>query len=157
MTLFRVILVKSTVKTISLNIKPLNCLVFNIPTERLRIVEEIIDELLSEIEDLLTGKEKELYAEALEKTRQTTITQDKIELVKDLLPPILRPYGTNPLSILHSILSQGLHGETDEQCIELAMNVREILLFLVNQVTASKVAARNFTESMRKFLDKKSK
>jgi len=38
LTLFRVILVKSTVKTISLNIKPLNCLVFNIPTERLPIL-----------------------------------------------------------------------------------------------------------------------
>jgi len=122
-----------------------------------RIVEEIIDELLTEIEGLLTGKEKELYAEALEKTRQTTITQEKIELVKDLLPPILRPNGMNPLSTLHSILSQGLHGETDEQCIELAMNVREILLFLVNQVTTGKVAVRHFTESMRKLLDKKSK
>jgi len=63
----------------------------------------------------------------------------------------------NPLSILHDVLSQGLHGESDEHCIELAMTVREVLVFLVNQVTVTKTAATSFTESMRKLLDRRKK
>jgi len=122
-----------------------------------RIVEEIIDELLTEIADLIAGEERERYLEALEQTRKMKIAQKKIDLVKDLLPSILRPDGMNPLSILHDVLSQGLHGESDEDCIELAMTVREILVFLVNQLTVTKTAATSFTESMRKLLDRRKK
>jgi hypothetical protein len=121
-----------------------------------RIVEEVIDELLNEISDLLTGDELYKYKEALEKTKKTIVTAEKIELVKDLLPTILRPDGMNPLSALHSVLSQGLHAESDEECLELSQHCREILVFLVNQISASKEAAKSFTSSMRKLLDKKS-
>ena len=122
-----------------------------------RVVEEIIDELLDEIADLMTGGERDRYLEALEQTKKTKITHDKIDLVKDLLPPILRPNEMNPLSVLHDVLSQGLHRESDEHCIELAMTVREALVFLVNQVAASRAAAASFTESMRKLLDRRTK
>ncbi|MGI1669918.1 MAG: hypothetical protein K6L74_06275 [Neptuniibacter sp.] len=120
-----------------------------------RIVEETIDEMLSEIADLLSGEELEKYNSALEKTKETIVTAEKIELVKDLLPPILRPEGMNPLAALHSALSQGLHAESDEVCLELAQHCREVLVFLVNQVAASKETAKSFTSSMRKLLDKK--
>src|SRR5690554_1107831 len=120
-----------------------------------RIVEETIDELLNEIADLLSGDELEQYRVALQKTKETIVTAEKIELVKDLLPTILRPDGMNPLSALHSALSQGLHAESYEDCLDLAESCREILVFLVNQVAASKQTAKSFTSSMRKLLDKK--
>ena len=122
-----------------------------------RIVEKTIDELLDEIADLLSGKEKEEYNIALEKTKETIITQEKIDLVKDLLPPILRPDGMNPLAVLHSTLSEGLHADSDEECLENAESCREILIFLINQIAVSKKASKNFTERMRKLLDKKTK
>ena len=121
-----------------------------------RIVEETIDKLFDEIADLLSEDELDVYRVALEKTKETIVTAEKIELVKDLLPAILRPDGMNPLAALHSALSQGLHAESDEDCLDLAENCREILVFLVNQVAASKQTAKSFTSSMRKLLDKKS-
>ena len=122
-----------------------------------RIVEEVIDELLAEIAEVITGEEREHYLEALEQTRKMKEARKKIDLVKDLLPPILRPDGMNPLSILHDVLSQGLHAESDEECIELATTVREVLVFLVNQLARTKTAATSFTESMRKLLDRRKK
>jgi hypothetical protein len=120
-----------------------------------RIVEETIDEMLNEIADLLSGDELVKYNDALAKTKETIVTAEKIELVKDLLPPILRPEGMNPLATLHSALSQGLHAESDDECLDLAQHCREALAFLVNQVAASKETAKSFTSSMRKILDKK--
>src|SRR5665647_904692 len=58
-----------------------------------RIVEEVIDELLDEISELISGDELAKYKEALVKTKATIVTAEKIELVKDLLPTILRPEG----------------------------------------------------------------
>lgn len=120
-----------------------------------RIVEEIIDELLNEISHLLNGDELNTFSEALSKTKKITVTQEKIELVKELLPPILRPGGMNPLSVLHSSLSEGLHAASDEDCMEKAVTIRQVLAFLVNQVSLSKAAAKSFTEGMRKLLEKK--
>lgn len=120
-----------------------------------RITETIIDELLQSIADLIELEKKDAYMSALEKTKKTRVTQDKIDLIKDLLPSILRPGGMNPLGVLHSELSAGLHAETDENCLENASHVRDILTFLINQIMASRESAKHFTASMKTLLDKK--
>jgi hypothetical protein len=121
-----------------------------------RITEEIIDELLDSIKDLIEEDNKAGYLIALEKTKLTRVTQEKIELVRDLLPNILRPNGMNPLGILHSELSEGLHAESDEICLETATHVKEILLFLIEQIIISKESSKSFSESMKTLLHKKS-
>lgn len=122
-----------------------------------RITEEIIDELLDSIEGLIEEEHKAEYKEALEKTKATRVTQEKIDLVKDLLPTILKPNGMNPLGVLHSELSEGLHAESDQACLENANHIKGILTFLINQIIQSKEAAKGFTSSMKSLLDKKSK
>jgi hypothetical protein len=122
-----------------------------------RITEEIIDELLESIVPLVEADNLEGYKQALVKTKETRVAQEKIDFVKDLLPTILRPGGMNPLGVLHSELSEGLHAETDAKCLENASHIRDILTFLINQVIQSKKAAEQFTSSMRSILDKKSK
>lgn len=122
-----------------------------------RITEDIIDELLESITDLIDADHQAEYNEALEKTKQTRVTQEKIELIKDLLPSILRPNGMNPLGVLHSELSEGLHAESDEACLENANHIKSILIFLINQIIQSKESAKGFTESMKSLLIKKVK
>ena len=122
-----------------------------------RISEETIDELLDSITDLIEIENKVEYEVALAKTKTTRVTQEKIDLVKDLLPSILKPNGMNPLGVLHSELSEGLHAETDEACLENASHIKNILTFLIIQIIQSKDFAKGFTESMKSILDKKSK
>lgn len=122
-----------------------------------RITEEIIDELLESIVELVESDNQAEYKAALEETKKTRVAQEKIDLVKDLLPTILRPNGMNPLGVLHSELSEGLHAETDAKCLENASHVRDILTFLINQIIQSKEAAKQFTSSMKSLLEKKSK
>jgi len=120
-----------------------------------RIVENIIDQLLDEIPALLTGTELSLYQEALKKTKTTTVTKEKIDLVKDLLPPILRPEGMNPLAVLHTTLSEGIHALTDEACLAKAAIIREAMLFLVHRISETTSQSKEFTAGMRKLLDMK--
>ena len=121
-----------------------------------RIVEEVIDSLLTDVSSLLDTEQRQIYEEALSSVKSTRITSEKIELVQDLLPPVLRPDNMNPLALLHGVLSEGLHAESDERCLALAVEVREILVFLAFQVAESKLAARSFTTRMHSLLDKKS-
>jgi hypothetical protein len=57
-----------------------------------------------------------------------------IESVKDSIPESLLVNGHNPLTLLHSALSEGLHAQTDEQCLELAQAVRVVLAELAERI-----------------------
>jgi len=122
-----------------------------------RIVESFIDKLLTEIKDIIPEEDREPYLIALEKAKEKKVAADKISLVKDLLPPQLRPGGMNPLQILHDALSEGLHQESDERCTELAEQIREVLEFLAKQVAEIKTTSAKFTKGMRKLLDRHKK
>ena len=93
----------------------------------------------------------------LRKQKKTIVAKEKIALVKDLLPASLRTNGINPLNILHDTLSEGIHTKTEEECLEIASTIRETWVYLVNQVIQTKESSKQFTDSMRKLLAKKSK
>jgi len=122
-----------------------------------RIIEGILEELLDSIADLIEGDEKDKYLEALKKTKKEHKATDKIELIKDLLPPILKPEGINPLDVIYGELSKGIHSLADEECLVTAVHIKKTLDLLQTQVSQTKGQAKEFTESMRKLLDKKAK
>lgn len=122
-----------------------------------RIIEEIIDELLDSLTDLLSEEEKQRYNEALKDVKKEHSAEKKIEIVKDLLPASLRPNNINPLSILHSNLSKGLHNKPEDECLEIAITVREALIFLVDQVIRHKEDFKQFATAMRKLDERNTK
>ena len=48
-----------------------------------------------------------------------------------------------------------VHADSDETCLEFAAASREVLVFLVSQVSANRSASRSFTDNMKKLLTKK--
>ena len=67
---------------------------------------------------------------------------------------MLRPDGLNPLKLLHSALSDGLHAQSDDECLELAADVKESLTFLIEHVTRSRQNAKTYAESMKELQKK---
>lgn len=121
-----------------------------------RITEEVIDKLLDSISGLIEGDEnRAAYKIALEKTKQTRITQEKIDLVKDLIPVSLKPDNMNPLGVLHSALSEGLHAGSDAECMDKAEIIRQSLVFLVNRIVRLGDDNKEFTDGMKKLLKSK--
>lgn len=124
-----------------------------------RIVELIIDQLLDDIYNLIevSDPNKELYEKALSETKNQPIAQDKIKLIKDLLPPSLKPEGVNPMDTLYSTLSEGLHSSSDEDCIEIADIIKRSLIFLVTEVIRSQQEKKEFTDGIKALLEKRAK
>lgn len=85
-----------------------------------RILKEIVkvSEKLSASPDLIS---------VLRKAISETQFSKALESVKDALPQSLLINGHNPMTLLHSALSEGLHAETDERCLEMANAVRVVL------------------------------
>ncbi len=56
--------------------------------------------------------------------------------IKDAVPRELMLHGQNPLLLLHSALSHGLHDGTDEGCLELAQDIRTVLTELTERISS---------------------
>jgi len=121
-----------------------------------RIVELLIDELLNDIQELVSEDARDDYSEALQKVKASRRASDKIEHVKELLPQGLRPGGANPLALLHGALSDGLHNLTEEECIERAPVIRGAIVYLVSQVRQDKESATQFKKNLQDIVDRRS-
>lgn len=93
-----------------------------------RVIEgqknRIIDEILKVSQKI--GAPPEVLA-ALEAAKAETQFSKAIDTIKPAVPQALLVNGHNPLTLLHSALSEGLHQQSDEVCLELATSVRVVL------------------------------
>lgn len=93
-----------------------------------RVVENqkdrIFDEIIRVSEKLDTPEET---INIIKAAKNETQFSKAVETVKHAIPQSLLINGHNPLSLLHSALSEGLHAQTDEECLELATSIRVVL------------------------------
>jgi hypothetical protein len=126
-----------------------------------RIVENVIERLLNDIGEMLGNDPSYAdYMDRLKNVKDSKAAENRIAVVKDLLPAMLRPGGRNPLGNLHEALSQGLHAESDEECLAIAGVTRATLVFLIEQVEGAKQNAKDYAQNMeaiKKTLEKRGK
>ena len=121
-----------------------------------RIVEAIIVKLMAEIQTLIPEENKDKFVAAIREIEASYYASDKIELIGTYVPESLKPGGHNPISLLYGILSDGLHSGTDDECLEVATDVREALENLVHLLNLTRNATKKLSESTKKMLQKKS-
>lgn len=93
-----------------------------------RVVENqknrILDEIIKVANKLNVSPD---ILAALEAAKRETQFTKALGSVKDAMPQALLINGHNPLTLLHSALSDGLHDQSDEHCLEIASSVRVVL------------------------------
>ena len=98
-----------------------------------RVVESHKDQIFDEIIKVTRKIAPDIVA-SLETAKREQQFLKAIERVKDAIPQGLLINGHNPLTLLHSALSEGLHAQTDEQCLEAAHDIRVVLTALVQRL-----------------------
>jgi hypothetical protein len=122
-----------------------------------RVVEEekgrIIGEIGKVAERMNAPKEVlKLFSAAQAETQFSTA----IEMIKTAIPESLRVNGHNPLTLLHSALSEGLHANTDEQCLELATSIRVVLTELAERISTALKEEAELNSAVTRLLTRKS-
>jgi len=94
-----------------------------------RVVENqknrIFDEIIRVSRHL--GADEALLVELEQAKKETQFTK-AVETIKHALPQSLLVNGHNPLLLLHSALSAGVHELSDDQCLDLAASARVLLI-----------------------------
>lgn len=118
-----------------------------------RVVEnqksKIIGEILKVAEKL--SADPELINE-LRIAKNETRFSEALKAVKHGLPQVLLINGHNPLTLLHSALSEGLHGASDETCLELATSIRVVLTELVERISTAVKEEAELTTAVQRLL-----
>lgn len=100
-----------------------------------RIVENkrnnLFDLIIKALKKIGGHEQEILKIEAAKSEIQFT---KSIEKVKKILPQELFIDGHNPLTLLHSAVSKGVHNLSDEECLEIATSIRIVLTELINRI-----------------------
>jgi hypothetical protein len=116
-----------------------------VENQRTRIIEEIIRVAQR------VGAPENLLSDLAAAQKETQFSR-AVEAIKHGIPQSLLIDGHNPLSLLHSALSEGLHAQTDDQCLELATSIRVILTELVERVSVALKEELELTTAVSRLL-----
>ena len=117
-----------------------------------RVVENQKDHLLGEIRKAAVrlNADEELLS-SIDLAIKETRFSEALKLVKDAIPDGLKVQGgDNPLMLLHRVLSRGVHGLDDSECLERAQAVRRVLTELVLKIAQVTKDERELTDAVKK-------
>lgn len=80
-----------------------------------------------------------------------------IETINAAIPSALRINGHNPLTLVHTALSDGLHDRTDAECLECAREIRLILTELAERMSQVLKEKSELDEAVGKLLERTGK
>lgn len=93
--------------------------------------------------------------ERLKYLREHWRFQQSIDEIKDCIPQMLLIEGQNPLELLHPVLSDSLHDRTDEEALEIASEIRLVLINLAERIALAKTQSTELREAVAKLAARK--
>lgn len=121
-----------------------------------RVLENKINALLDLIvEAAQNAKAPGEHLAEVEAAKISHRTEDKIDIAVKILPAHLKPGGHNPLDKLYKPLSAGLHGETDEECLEVFSEARFVFEYLFKNLTETNEEARRYVKELSRAAETK--
>lgn len=122
-----------------------------------RVVENQKGRLIKKIGEVAKRSgASEAVLNIFERAAKETQFSKAVESVKSVLPPVLLIDGHNPLTLLHSALSEGLHEKTEEQCLELATSIRVVLTKLSERISTALKDEAESKQALNTLMNKKS-
>jgi hypothetical protein len=121
-----------------------------------RVLENQKGRIINEIARVAKklGAPKEVLQD-FEKAAAETQFKTAIDDIKAGLPSVLMIEGHNPLTLLHTALSEGLHTEDDKTCLELAQSIRTVLTELAERMSSVLKDQQELHSAVSKLLNRK--
>ena len=102
-----------------------------------RVIEhkktKIIEEIIKAAKEIDADQQ---IIEELEQAKAEKQFSNVIKYINTAIPERLSIQGHNPLKLLYSALSEGLHNENDEECLQLAKSIRIVLIEFSNNISS---------------------
>ena len=141
--------------------KSLRCRNFNYGLAAVAYLRRVVENKMNALLDLIAEVVRESGVESkglseIESIKSSRRFDDKVTYAAKILPEYLRPGGQKPIDALHDIASEGIHGKSDSECIDIFDNSRLVFEYLFKQLEVSKEEAEAFVSSLNEIRQRKS-
>jgi hypothetical protein len=119
-----------------------------------RVVENHKEQLFDEIIKV-AGKIAPETVGALRSAKAQPQFLNALDSVKDIFPQGLLINGHNPLTLLHSALSEGLHAQSDEECLQSAQDIRIVLSELAERMALALKEEAKLADAIKRLSNRK--
>jgi hypothetical protein len=93
----------------------------------------------------------------IEEAIQSKAFDKKASLIQGLVPKDVMSAGLNPIKTVYDLYSEGLHGKTEEECTDIAVQLQQVFIFLARRLSDEYQQQRDFTRRMREIYAARSK
>lgn len=111
-----------------------------IENEVKRVIEDLINAKVDGVEDI-----EKAYSKFIQDHQMANL----IESIGQYLPISFKTLGDNPLKILYSQLSGGIHEFADDECLLRAKSIDNILRFVIKKINEEKSELKEVRKSMQ--------
>ena len=100
-----------------------------------RVVEEQWERIVIEIRKVAekVGASPQIISTLNDVAKHTQFGR-AVDSVKPAVPQVLLINGHNPLTLLHTALSEAVHDKSDQECLEIAQDIRTVLAELAERI-----------------------
>jgi hypothetical protein len=95
--------------------------------------------------------------EQLARAEKETQFSTAIDQIKAGIPSALLIHGQNPLTLLHSALSESLHRHTDKECLEIAQEIRLVLTELADRISQALKEEKELKDAVSRLMNRNKK
>ncbi len=115
-----------------------------------RVVEEASVDVIDLFADNAAA-EGDADAERAIRATKSQRVEDRLKLASEALPPTLKPAGVNPLTVLYAHYSHGIHGLSDDECLEVARELYAVLEYIFRNWRAQMEDATRFRATVKRW------
>jgi len=121
-----------------------------------RVVEDKTNELIDVVADAAeahsvpAGDVGKIRAAKNEKAYE-----DKLKIAAQAIPEVLKPHGANPFQAMYDVLSIGIHTQSEEDCLQIADDIREIFDYLFDRLRTEIAERTTFVSKVKAIAGKR--
>jgi hypothetical protein len=142
--------------------RALRCRNFNFGIAALAYLRRVVENRMNDLLDLIAEAARQAGYGAeelrrLEEVKASRVFDDKVSYAALILPPSLRPGGTNPFDLLHDLASEGIHHLSDAECIDVFDRSRVVFEHAFIELKVREAKDKSFLEGLSQLQKRKSK
>ncbi|OFW41482.1 MAG: hypothetical protein A3J28_16435 [Acidobacteria bacterium RIFCSPLOWO2_12_FULL_60_22] len=118
-----------------------------------RVVEDASAELINLFAEKAKAEGDEEAEKAIRAAMETRRMEDRLKVASEALPATLRPGGANPLAVLYAHYSRGIHGLSDDECLEVARQLHFALDYIFKNWRTQMEEAAKFRATVKRWGD----
>jgi len=118
-----------------------------------RVVEDASTVLIDLFAERAAAEGDQAAADTIRAAKGAGHVEDRLRTAADALPTSLRPGGVNPLSVLYTHYSRGIHGLSDDECLVIAQRLYFAMEYIFKNWRKQMEDAAEFRRTVQRWSD----